>query len=598
MKEKYKNTLIIPAAIVALFSLGIYYSVLNANFVNLDDIEVVSNLFDSHDSINLSLFFRDNVGRYYRPLVISSLIIDFNIWQLEPSGYHLTNYLLHAINALLFWLTLSRLQGIFNFKNQAVTAGCALLFALHPLTCESVAWISGRTDIIASFFCLAGFCYYIYDYRCQSFVVPLCLLLGLWAKENALVLIPVLLITDFALIKYKTADSRQAAYSVFKWIVIFTIPLLIYFYMRMGGLSQLDHGIKMSLADKSENVVNPEVNNHLHTVNYLINMATACGFYLKKLFIPFPLNFAIVKIALIPYFILFIFLSLLSLVLFFLKKPWVLFWLGLLIISFSPALLVATSKMAWMPFAERYLYLSCLVWATAIFFTANSWISRKQHERTVFILMAIIICVWSVSTFNRISVWQDDKSLWTATRHDSPDSAKVMFKYASVLSSRGQGKEAQELLEKAAKKINDRAWKSYILLALADKAAQDKETDKAGGLIKQAFAAQHNIYTYEAMANYLLNAGSDYEKERKEKTKEAVEYFRILYSIKQDPFYLYQIVKIYRNNDPHLLKLICQEIINNHPKSKYAVFSRKILNKYSPHGASNPIYQPFIKKYL
>ncbi len=588
MKEKYKNSLIIPAAIVALFSLGIYYPVLNTHFVNLDDIEVVSGMFDSHGSIDLSsLYFCDNVGRYYRPLIISSLIIDFNIWQWEPSGYHLTNYLFHAANALLFWLILSRLQGIFNYRKQAVTAGCALLFALHPLTCESVAWISGRSDIIATFFCLAGFCYYIYDYRCQSFVVPLCLLLGLWAKENALVLIPVLLITDFVLIKYKTTDSRQAAYSVFKWIVIFTIPLLIYFYMRMGGLSQLDHGIKMSLADKSENVVNPEVNNHLHAVNYLINMAAASGFYLKKLFIPFPLNFAIVKIALIPYFILFIFLSLLSLVFFFLKKTWGLFWLGLLIISFSPALLVATSKMAWMPFAERYLYLSCLVWATAIFFAANYWLSRKQHERTVFILLAIIICVWSVSTFNRIAIWQDDKSLWTATRHDSPDSAKVMFKYASVLSSQGQGKEAQKLLEKAAEKINDRAWKSYILLALADKAAQDKETDKAAGLIKQAFAAQHNIYTYEAMANYLLNSGAENEEESKEK---AIEYFRILYGIKSDPFYLYQIVKICNNEDVLLAKSIYQEIISDHPKSKYAVFSRKILDKNNHQGTSAPPY--------
>ena len=586
MKEKYKKSPVFPAAIVALFALVVYYPVLNAHFVNLDDIEVVSSLFDSNGSINLSsLYFRDNVGRYYRPLVISSLIIDFNIWQLEPSGYHLTNYLLHAVNALLFYFILSRLQGIFNYRKQAVTTGCALLFALHPLTCESVAWISGRSDIIASFFCLAGFCYYIYDYRYQSFVVPLCLLLGLWAKENAIVLIPILLITDFVLIKYKTDDSRRAARSVFKWTVIFIIPLLIYFYMRMGGLSQLDHGIKMSLADKTNNVVNPAVN-RLHTVNYLINMAAACGFYLKKLFIPFPLNFAIVNIALIPYLVLFLLLSLLGFVLFFLRKPWFLFWLGLLIISFSPALLIATSKMAWMPFAERYLYLSCPVWAAAIFFAVNSWISRKQHERYVVILLTIIVCAWSVTTFNRISAWQDDKSLWTATRHDSPDSAKVMFKYASVLSSRGQGKEARELLEEAAEKIDDIAWKSYILLALADKAAQDKETDKAADLIKQAFAAQHNIYTYQAMANSLLNNRADNEEASRENKKKAAEYFRVLYGIKPDPFYLYQIVKIYNKEDTRLAKSIYQEIIASHPRSKYAAFSEKILDRNYRHGAA------------
>lgn len=81
---------------------------------------------------------------FYRPLTAMSYRLDGDIWGLNPAAFHLTNLLLQALNAVLFALFLFRL----GFKDEGALAG-GLLFTLFPLHFESVAWISGRTDLLA-----------------------------------------------------------------------------------------------------------------------------------------------------------------------------------------------------------------------------------------------------------------------------------------------------------------------------------------------------------------------------------------------------------------------------------------------------------------
>ena len=85
---------------------------------------------------------------YYRPVTTLSYVLDYWIWGLQPFGYHLTNVLLHASCSVWVGLILMRLE--FD-SGPAILA--ALLFAVHPIHTESVAWISGRTDLLAFFFC-------------------------------------------------------------------------------------------------------------------------------------------------------------------------------------------------------------------------------------------------------------------------------------------------------------------------------------------------------------------------------------------------------------------------------------------------------------
>lgn len=86
---------------------------------------------------------------YYRPVSGVSLLLDFQAWGLDPFGFHLTNVLLHALCVLVLVLVLLRLG-----LEARASLLCGLLFAIHPIHTESVAWISGRTDVLA--FLLTG----------------------------------------------------------------------------------------------------------------------------------------------------------------------------------------------------------------------------------------------------------------------------------------------------------------------------------------------------------------------------------------------------------------------------------------------------------
>ncbi len=574
------DSYLVPLSAVVLITLIVYFPVLNAKLVNIDDFEIISNLTgDMHIKALIREFVDVHIDRYYRPISQISFIFDYNIWQWQSSGYHLTNYMVHLSNGILLWFILRRLQTIFHYKNQLLAAGCALLFSVHPLTCESVAWVSGRTDVIATFFCLAAFYSYLAFNKSRFISVPVCMLLGLWTKESALSLAPLLILSDLFITHHKCQDWRKAVYSAMKWGIILLIPLCLYFYLRMGGGSQLDHGVTLAFSNKTENIIKTQTARH-DILNYLINIGAAIGFYIKKLFVPFPLNFAISEIAYIPYIIFLIALTSICAVLVFRKKLEYSVWLLLLTISFSPALMVATSKMAWMPFAERYLYMSCAVWATAIFFLTNYITDHfPSTQRHVSCLLLIILCVWSIGTFKRTFIWHDNQSLWHATIQDSPNSAKVMFKYAAVLIDKGDDEGGNKLLNRALENAHSSRFKSYILLGLASQAKKENQTQKAEELIKQALETDHNIHTYKAMASHLLQIKTTDPDEHQKNIKRAVEYLRKVYNINHDPVCLFNIAKIFIKEDTEAAQMTCKQIISHHPTSEYAAYAQTILDK-------------------
>ena len=88
---------------------------------------------------------------FYRPLMTLSFFIDHALWGENPVGFHLTNLLLHLINVLLVYSCFSVLA------SRELAFVSAALFAVHPVHTESVTWISGRTDLLASTWVLGAF---------------------------------------------------------------------------------------------------------------------------------------------------------------------------------------------------------------------------------------------------------------------------------------------------------------------------------------------------------------------------------------------------------------------------------------------------------
>jgi hypothetical protein len=125
---------------------------------------------------------------YWIPLTWISFQLDVTLWGNDPRGFHVTNVLLHAANAALVYLLLVRLTG-----SPVRAAAVALLWALHPLRVESVAWVTERKDVLSGFFGLLGvWAYARYaEHRTNAWMGATfaCFVLGMMAKP-ALITFP------------------------------------------------------------------------------------------------------------------------------------------------------------------------------------------------------------------------------------------------------------------------------------------------------------------------------------------------------------------------------------------------------------------------
>lgn len=146
---------------------------------------------------------------YYRPLVSLAYYLEFQLFGLDPFGYHLVSLLLHASCVLLVlaWLR-ARLAPAYEARSVSVGAAIgAAWFALHPTRTESVSWISGCTDLWMTLFLLSSaLCLRSPRTRARLLLAALCAAAALLCKEAALML-PALLALDAWLLS--PAEARR-----------------------------------------------------------------------------------------------------------------------------------------------------------------------------------------------------------------------------------------------------------------------------------------------------------------------------------------------------------------------------------------------------
>jgi protein O-mannosyl-transferase len=159
----------IPILIVVLTVIAFYPGLQNG-FVNWDDDRnIVENPFyRGLHWTNIQWMFTTFHMGHYQPLTWLTLSIDYLFWGLNPVGYHLTNLLLHCLNAVvlyflafrLFLLVDPALAGHEHSLLPLAAGFSAVLFSAHPLRVESVAWATQRRDVLAGlFFLLSILCY-------------------------------------------------------------------------------------------------------------------------------------------------------------------------------------------------------------------------------------------------------------------------------------------------------------------------------------------------------------------------------------------------------------------------------------------------------
>jgi hypothetical protein len=196
-----------------------------------------------------------DIALLYRPISSLSYAIDYWVWGLDPTGYHLTNLLLHGIATVLVAITINELT-----DRPTVGVLCAALFALHPLMADIVPAISRRQDVLMTIFLLGALTLFVRSHRQPKGHMMLgaslaAYVLAVGAKEPALIF-PGLVFAWVLFHQEQYADL--GAFRTSLWAVLpFGVVTAVYLAVRiavLGALGGYQLDISISIRDRLASV--------------------------------------------------------------------------------------------------------------------------------------------------------------------------------------------------------------------------------------------------------------------------------------------------------------------------------------------------------
>lgn len=478
--------------LIVAVSATVYLNSLKNGFV-FDDIGLVeeNNVIRSLKNIPYT------IKHMYRPLRVISYTIDYYFSGLNPLGYHISNIIYHAITSVLVYLVVYLIikglhsqspspQGISDYsqRNLRIPLFAALIFAVHPVHTDSVAYISGRRDILSTLFFFLGF-YYFLRYRTNvgdppSFgrakwiymaLVILSFILGIFSKEMAVTLPLIFFVYDF-FTHFNTRETRLNTL-FFKDIGLALKTVLLKYKYFYGPIIAAG----MAFSFYAVYILNASRRVNWYGDNILLNFLTVGRVWInsiKLLFYPVTLNadysinafpissslfelrslLSIAALAAIFYGILRLLLPSnpsSSRKIFrvfdspFFKKVSAFCAIWFFVTMLPVSHIIPHHEL----FAEHYLYLPslgfCLFIALLIERALNMWQQRysTQKYRHIFCaLPVIVILLCSYRTIERNKDWRDDYTLWKKTCETVPDCARARNNLGTVYFENGMINEA------------------------------------------------------------------------------------------------------------------------------------------------------------
>ncbi len=437
---------------------------LRCGFVNWDDdVNLLQNLnYRGLNWTHIHWMFTTFYLGPYQPLSWLSYGLDYKLWGMNPFGYHLTNFLLHIINAGLFYLVcILLIERIASYSQrsapeslprgapsgpranslaekarrdlnlQVSAAVAALVFAIHPLRAESVVWVTERRDVLSGLFYLLALLFYlkralitpeIYGHNAPLVPVPssgarrrtfgvlslLCFACALISKAITVSLPIVLIILDLYPLRRLPCDIKKWAARESIGIWLEKIP---YFALSLAaGLI----GYKAQAAVGAMRVMS-----EYGTAARISQAFYGLAFYFWKTLWPFGLipfyqtpAPSMIKPWVWPFWPALLAVLAISSAVVALRRRWpagLALW-AFYAVSLLPVLGIV--KFGQYLVADRYSYLSCMGWAVTAGAFLHLALTRSKRRKSYLVGAALLCAGLGYLTWRQAGYWFDSESLW------------------------------------------------------------------------------------------------------------------------------------------------------------------------------------------
>ena len=404
VKASNKATPWWPVVAAVLITFLCFTSALNNKFVNWDDDRnfyenpLVQHIDDKNFWENTKTIFSTGVIGNYNPLPIWTFAIEKRMFGFDkPYYWHLNNVLLHLICVFLAY-RIALFLGI-GWRGALLTA---LLFGIHPMRVESVAWVTERKDVLFGAFYLGALLQYIkykHDQKSSRWIwMTLLFTLSLFSKIQAVSLPLSMMAVDYFM------DKKWDIKSILNKIPFLLLSLAFGLY----GIHTLKEFGSLATVEDTTN---------FNFIQRLFVGAFSFTLYLIKLILPFRMS------PLYPYpnnFPWYFYPSMLiaPAVLYTLyityKKEYkaIFFGLAFFIVNIVFLLQILGAGQGYL--ADRFTYIAYL----GLFFMAGFYIDRYLSENSaksnlVYGVAGVYLFVFACMTFQQNKIWENSATLWT-----------------------------------------------------------------------------------------------------------------------------------------------------------------------------------------
>jgi tetratricopeptide (TPR) repeat protein len=521
---------LVISLVVSLLTFLVYLPALENDFVNWDDQYYVyenQNIWTLNGE-SLKWMLTAYHASNWHPLTWLSHGIDYAVWGLNPMGHHLTSIVLHGLNTFLVVILITQLVSfgrkditdhirISNFEfRDSLLAGAVtgLLFGLHPLHVESVAWVSERKDVLYAFFYLLSILAYVRYAGAEAGkrAVPyvMCLVLfvfSLLSKPMAVSLPVVLLILDVYPFRRL---GKEGIFRGKKKVLIEKVP-----FFALSIVSSI-------LTVQAQGSAGALRSLELYSLYERILVGIqALMFYLYKMvwpvdlapLYPYPSEASLFDIQYLGIVVLVTGITAFCTWQWRKQKVWAAVWAYYVVTLFPVLGIVQVGEQAA---ADRYTYLSSL----GPFLLAGLGafkITMKTPDKIYGFLstmipvacISVILCgLLSIFTIQQIKTWKDSVTLWNKELNIYPDSTHIAYynRGKAFEDSKNYGKALNDY-EKAIE-LNPRFPDSFInrgtvLEAIGSHEAAIKSYKKAIALVPDAEDVFYNRgISYGSLGQY------------------------------------------------------------------------------------------------